>query len=104
AQLTAIIVFICCFPLAVIVWRLYSGWPYSEEHPSPLPDRFNAVAESEPAGQQPLKSQLVPIAPGVKALASSSTSLPEIELPPWHPTRPIGGQLRNLFGQRPPAE
>ena len=104
AQWTAIIVFICCFPLAVIVWRLSSGWPYSAEHPSPLPDRFKEAAQPEPASQQSLKSQLIPIAPSGKALATPASSLPEVELPPWHPTRPVGGQLRNLFGEQSQAE
>lgn len=104
AQWTAIIVFICCFPLAVIVWRFSTGWPYSEEHPSPLPDRLREGVQPEPANQQTIKSQLVPIAPSVKALATPASSLPEVELPPWRPTRPVGGQLRNLFGKQPPAE
>ena len=104
AQWTAIIVFLCCIPLAVVIWRTSSGWPYSESEPAPLPDRLRIAPQNDAANQQTAKSQLVPIATRASAPIADTATAAAVDLPPWQPTRPIGGQLRNLFGAQRPRD
>jgi hypothetical protein len=109
AQWTGLAVMLLCIPLFLYIRRVSSGWPYSDANPQPWPPAPAAasvsarVAPSMPS-RLATKSQLRPLTRPAKSPSGtgSVTSEPAIELPPWHPVRPIGGALRNVFG--PPSQ
>lgn len=101
AQWTAVFAFLLCIPLALIVWKTSTGWPYSEQNPSPLPERMMPDEERNVGKPPVVKSQLVPVASGSGGRTTESSPATNAELPPWQPTRPVGGQLRNVFGRQP---
>lgn len=93
AQWTAIIVFLLCIPLALLILRVSKPWPFSDTRPLPWPN-FAPVDQQSPA---PTTNAL--IAPPARQRGTSSAAAPPpVDLPPWQPTRPTGGRLRNLFG------
>lgn len=96
AQWTAIIVFLLCIPLALFVARVSKPWPFTDARPVPWP-HFAPVDQSSPARDTSADISVPP--PARKRSAASSSSAPSLaDLPPWQPTRPTGGRLRNLFG------
>lgn len=112
AQWTGIAVMLLTIPLFVLVTRVSAPWRYTAAHPVPwVPGAISAAGGAVlPASTAAAaKSALRPLARGTVAVASvgagiapPSAAAPAIELPPWQPTRPIGGALRNVFG--PPRD
>ncbi len=91
AQWTAIFVLIFVVPALLLLARRYSGpWRYSAARPVPWP----AGAKSEAA----LDEKVTPT-----PIASSSPAAEAVDLPPWQPVHPVGGQLRNLLGSTRPS-
>jgi phosphatidylglycerol---prolipoprotein diacylglyceryl transferase len=104
AQWTGIVVMLACIPLFLLVTRLSGGWPYSASNPVPWPPADpGAVPAARPAvSTQSTKRQLQPLTKSrVPSAAAAVTAEPSIDLPPWRPTHPVGGALRNVFS--PPA-
>ncbi len=96
AQWTAIIVFLLCVPLAFLVLKFSKPWPFSDTRPVPWPN-FAPVDQPSPARDTSGDAPVAP--PARQRLASSSATSPALaDLPPWQPTHPTGGRLRNLFG------
>jgi phosphatidylglycerol:prolipoprotein diacylglycerol transferase len=96
AQWTAIIVFLLCIPLAILVLRVSKPWPFSDARPVPWP-HFSPVDQQSPARNLAANALVAPPARQRGAIPSAATP-PPLDLPPWQPTRPTGGRLRNLFG------
>ncbi|HEU5347277.1 MAG TPA: prolipoprotein diacylglyceryl transferase, partial [Ktedonobacterales bacterium] len=94
AQWTAIIVFLLCVPLTLLVVKVSRPWPFSDKRPVPWPN-FAPVDVPSPAQEPPVD---VPVAPPARQRASTPSAPSLDDLPPWQPTRPTGGRLRNLFG------
>lgn len=96
AQWTAIIVFLLCVPLMMLVLRVSKPWPFSDTRPVPWP---NFAPVDRPSLRRDTADG-APIAPPARQRGSTpSTVAPALsDLPPWQPTRPTGGRLRNLFG------
>ena len=96
AQWTAIIVFLACVPLMMLVLRISKPWPFSDTRPVPWP---NFAPVDRPSLRRDTADG-APIAPPARQRGSTpSTVAPALsDLPPWQPTRPTGGRLRNLFG------
>jgi phosphatidylglycerol:prolipoprotein diacylglycerol transferase len=97
AQWTAVVVFLLTIPAFFLVNRFSRPWPYSEEHPVPLP---GTPAKPVQAGISDRSG------PGTAALQvgekgsdgqSRSEEQAAPDLPPWQPTRATGGRLRNVF-------
>lgn len=96
AQWTAIVVFLLCVPLAILIARISRPWPFSDKRPVPWPN-FAPVDVSSPARDTSGDAPKAP--PARQRLARSSAISPALaDLPPWQPTHPTGGRLRNLFG------
>jgi phosphatidylglycerol:prolipoprotein diacylglycerol transferase len=96
AQWTALIVFLLCIPLAILVLRVSKPWPFSEARPVPWP-HFAPVDQQSPA-RNPAANALVAPPARQRGVMPSAATPPPADLPPWQPTRPTGGRLRNLFG------
>ena len=100
AQWTAIIVFLLCVPLAILVLKVSRPWPFSDKRPVPWPN-FAPVDVSTPAPSASADALVAPPArqrvatPGARDARDAALA----DLPPWQPTRPTGGRLRNLFGE-----
>jgi phosphatidylglycerol:prolipoprotein diacylglycerol transferase len=96
AQWTAIIVFLLCVPLTFLVLKFSKPWPFSDTRPVPWPN-FAPVDQPSPARDTSGDAPVAP--PARQRLASSNVTSPALaDLPPWQPTHPTGGRLRNLFG------
>jgi phosphatidylglycerol:prolipoprotein diacylglycerol transferase len=96
AQWTAIIVFLLCVPLTFLVLKFSKPWPFSDTRPVPWPN-FAPVDQPSPARDTSGDAPVAP--PARQRLASSNAASPALaDLPPWQPTHPTGGRLRNLFG------
>lgn len=96
AQWTAIIVFLLCVPLLLLVLKFSRPWPFSDTRPVPWPN-FAPVDQSSPMRDTSADALVAP--PARQRVAVSSSASPSLaDLPPWEPTRPTGGRLRNLFG------
>jgi phosphatidylglycerol---prolipoprotein diacylglyceryl transferase len=89
AQWTAILVFLACIPLFFLVWRFSAPWPYSRSHPAPWTPTTGSVLVGKPVAEREADAQAAQAA---------------VDLPPWQPSRPVGGALRNRFGASPPRE
>ena len=108
AQWTGIFVMLLAIPLFALVTRVSAPWRFSAAHPVPWPPATAgaaAAAAASTATARPVaKSALRPLAKGSVATATASATgappapAPVVELPPWQPTRPVGGALRNVFG------
>lgn len=96
AQWTAIFVFLLCVPLLLLVLKFSKPWPFSQSRPVPWP-HFAPVDQPSPTRET---ADGAPIAPPARqrGTRASSVSPSLADLPPWQPTRPTGGRLRNLFG------
>ncbi|HEX6799020.1 MAG TPA: prolipoprotein diacylglyceryl transferase [Ktedonobacterales bacterium] len=111
AQWTGIFVMLLAIPFFVLVTRVSAPWRYTAAHPVPWPPATagSAQASSSASGQQAsaaapvAKSALRPLVKGSVAVAGGpavqTSTAPAVELPPWRPTRPTGGALRNVFGR-----
>lgn len=96
AQWTAIFVLIFAVPTLILLIRRYSEpWRYSIARPVPWPPSGGAAGAGE-ASQQQVSAPNANANPGVNL--ASATEPEAVELPPWQPVRPVGGQLRNIFG------
>lgn len=98
AQWTAIFTFILAIVIAFVVTRFSGPYRYSEADPVP----WKPASEREqnaptppalPSGAEPASQ-----ATSVNGAATEASSAPVADLPPWQPTHPTGGQLRNTFG------
>jgi phosphatidylglycerol:prolipoprotein diacylglycerol transferase len=110
AQWTGIFVMLLAIPLFVLVTRFSAPWLHTAANPVPWPPAVAgatraagaAQAQAAAASRSPAKSSLRPLAKEPTAASGSSatpaSSEPAVELPPWQPTRPVGGALRNVFG------
>jgi phosphatidylglycerol---prolipoprotein diacylglyceryl transferase len=96
AQWTAIIVFLLCIPLLMLVMRVSKPWPFSNTRPVPWPN-FSPVDQQTPA-HEPSADRLVAPPARLRNAPPSSSSPSADDLPPWQPTHPTEGRLRNLFG------
>jgi phosphatidylglycerol:prolipoprotein diacylglycerol transferase len=98
AQWTAIIVFLLCIPLALLVLRVSKPWPFTNARPVPWP-HFAPVDQPSPVRDTSSDISIAP--PARQRSAAPSSIAPALaDLPPWQPTRTTGGGLRNLFGER----
>jgi phosphatidylglycerol---prolipoprotein diacylglyceryl transferase len=99
AQWTAIIVFLLCIPLTILILRVSKPWPFSASRPVPWP-HFAPVDQRSPVPDASADALIAPPARqrGVSPSSAASTAPTLADLPPWQPTRPTGGRLRNLFG------
>jgi phosphatidylglycerol---prolipoprotein diacylglyceryl transferase len=95
AQWTAIIVFLLCIPLALLIMRVSKPWPFSNTRPVPWP-HFAPVDQQSPAHDPAANTLVAP--PARHRGTINAGAPPPADLPPWQPTRPTGGRLRNLFG------
>ena len=106
AQWTGIVVMLLAIPLFALVTRVSAPWSFSSAHPVPWPrTAAGATAVAGSAARPAAKSALQPLAKGSVAsatdggaTAAESAPAAVAELPPWQPTRPVGGALRNIFG------
>ncbi len=113
AQWTGIFVMLLAIPLFALVTRVSAPWRYTAARPVPwtpgaLAGAPSAAGPAPAAGSTvagaPTKSALRPLAKGSVATAGTGSAQPApapaqmAELPPWQPTRPVGGALRNIFG------
>jgi len=88
AQWTAILVFLACIPLFFLVRHFSSPWPYSRSHPVPWTPTPGSVLVGKSSTERDSDAQAAAV----------------VDLPPWQPSRPVGGALRNTFGASPPPE
>jgi phosphatidylglycerol:prolipoprotein diacylglycerol transferase len=93
AQWTGIFTLVFAVPaLYVLARRLSAPWRYSPARPVPWP-----LGKPESAGTRSTGST----SGGPVAQLSAAGEAPVVDLPPWEPTKPVGGELRNVFS-RPP--
>lgn len=87
AQWTAIFVFVASIALVLLVWRFSRPWPYSHAHPAPVP-----------AGRaERLKAHALAVEGATMEKGTAEASVSAADLPPWQPSHPTGGRLRNIF-------
>jgi phosphatidylglycerol:prolipoprotein diacylglycerol transferase len=98
AQWTAIFVLLFAVPTLIALVRRYSEpWRYSIVRPVPWPPNADATsAEQDTPSPQPASGPNASANPGVSLATAAETDV--AQLPPWQPVRPVGGQLRNMFG------
>ncbi len=87
AQWTAILVFLACIPIFFLIRRFSAPWVYSRSHPVPWTPTVSGVLVGKPSAEREADAQAA-----------------RDDLPPWQPTRPAGGALRNVLGASPPSE
>jgi hypothetical protein len=61
----------------------------------PWPPAESAASDASGRGGKP--GGLVAKASGTAGELATASEVPAVELPPWEPARPVGGQLRNIF-------
>lgn len=98
AQWTAVIVFLLCIPLALLVLKVSKPWPFSKTRPVPWP-HFAPVDQPASAPDASTSTNALAVPPARRRVVPQSSEMPSlVDLPPWQPTRATGGRLRNLFG------
>ncbi|MFI5273439.1 MAG: prolipoprotein diacylglyceryl transferase family protein [Ktedonobacterales bacterium] len=104
AQWTGIAVMLICIPLFALVSRFSAPWTYTAAHPVPwptaVPSPTGVPSPAASAAKQQLRSLAKPVV-AVGTATSRAETEPALDLPPWRPTRPAAGALRNVFGARP---
>jgi phosphatidylglycerol---prolipoprotein diacylglyceryl transferase len=108
AQWTGIFVLVFGVPAFYLLARRFSEpWRFSPSRPLAWPPKPEAGGAKD---EQRARSSGAAGQPGTQGGANPGVSLasaaePEaVDLPPWEPVHPTGGQLRNLFGRPRPQQ
>ncbi len=107
AQWTGIFVLVFGVPAFYLLARRYSApWRFTSTRPAPWPPK-PYVSGLKDADSTQDGTAAGPSAQGGATPSVSLASAAEqeaVELPPWEPVHPVGGQLRNLFGRPRPQQ
>ena len=102
AQWTGIFVLVLGVPALYLLARRYSApWRYTLAKPVPWAPADGALSLKqvvERDSAQALTASVAAAAP--RAATPPVLPEPTVEMPPWEPTHPLGGQLRNIFTPR----
>lgn len=106
AQWTGIFVLLFGVPAFYLAARRYSeAWRFSATRPVAWPPKPDVAGMKGAQGDMDGKAAGHASTPGGAnpgVSLASATEMDAVELPPWEPVRPLGGQLRNLFDRPRP--
>jgi phosphatidylglycerol:prolipoprotein diacylglycerol transferase len=99
AQWTGIFTLVFLVPAVYLLARRFSApWRYSASRPVPWPQAQAATTDAGgDRAQSSGKTAQMRASSAELATVAATTEAPMVDLPPWQPAKPVGGQLRNLF-------